>query len=123
MRIDLAIGPAKRGPIDPVPRFGNAEFLPRARERDRARYSIDPSGRRRARGPPGCADPVVTGYQHPFVSVVEPVRNEAGFIEETIGQLVVQDYPADRFEVLVVDGRSADRRGSLPRPWPRSIPR
>jgi succinoglycan biosynthesis protein ExoA len=44
----------------------------------------------------------------PFITVIVPVRNEAGFIAATIGQLVDQDYPADRFEVLVVDGRSTD---------------
>ena len=44
----------------------------------------------------------------PFISVVVPVRNEARFIGGTIDQLVGQDYPAERFEVLVVDGRSTD---------------
>jgi succinoglycan biosynthesis protein ExoA len=44
----------------------------------------------------------------PFVSVVVPVRNEAGFIGTTLGQLLGQDYPADRFEVIVADGRSED---------------
>src|SRR3954467_3261857 len=44
----------------------------------------------------------------PFVSVVVPVRNEAAFIRTTLGQLLAQDYPIDRFEVLVADGRSED---------------
>ena len=44
----------------------------------------------------------------PFVSVIVPVRNEAGFIERTIEQLLAQDYPTNRFEILVVDGRSSD---------------
>src|SRR5207253_1730761 len=44
----------------------------------------------------------------PFVSVVVPVRNEAAFIRDTLLQLLTQDYPADRFEVLVADGRSTD---------------
>ena len=44
----------------------------------------------------------------PFVSVLVPVRNEARFIEGTIGQLITQDYPADRFEILIVDGCSKD---------------
>ncbi len=44
----------------------------------------------------------------PFVTVIVPVRNEARFIAGTIRQLVDQDYPVDRFEVLVVDGRSDD---------------
>jgi succinoglycan biosynthesis protein ExoA len=44
----------------------------------------------------------------PFITVIVPVRNEARFLARTITQLVTQDYPADRFEVLVVDGRSDD---------------
>ena len=62
-------------------------------------------------GPRVSPDPLTrsaAGCGLPFVSVVVPVRNEARFIEGTIGQLVAQDYPADRFEILVVDGRSTD---------------
>ena len=44
----------------------------------------------------------------PFVSVVIPVRNEAGFIADLIGAILRQDYPADRLEVIVADGRSTD---------------
>jgi succinoglycan biosynthesis protein ExoA len=44
----------------------------------------------------------------PFISVVMPVRNEERFIEETLDQLLSQDYPRDRYEVIVVDGMSTD---------------
>src|SRR5437763_17204719 len=44
----------------------------------------------------------------PFISVIVPVRNEAAFIAATLQRLFAQDYPADRFEVLVADGRSTD---------------
>jgi succinoglycan biosynthesis protein ExoA len=44
----------------------------------------------------------------PLISVIVPVRNEARFIALTIEQLVHQDYPVGRFEILVVDGRSTD---------------
>ncbi len=44
----------------------------------------------------------------PFISVIVPVRNEQGFIAETLAQLLDQDYPADRYEVLVADGQSTD---------------
>jgi glycosyltransferase involved in cell wall biosynthesis len=44
----------------------------------------------------------------PFVSVVVPVRNEAPFIGQTLAALLGQDYPSDRFEVLVADGGSTD---------------
>src|SRR5262245_2625406 len=44
----------------------------------------------------------------PMISVVVPVRNEAAFIADTLQQLLTQDYPADRVEVLVADGESTD---------------
>jgi succinoglycan biosynthesis protein ExoA len=43
-----------------------------------------------------------------FISVIMPVRNEAGFIERTLAQLVAQSYDPERFEVLVIDGQSTD---------------
>jgi glycosyltransferase involved in cell wall biosynthesis/GT2 family glycosyltransferase len=44
----------------------------------------------------------------PFITTVMPVRNEARFIADTVGQLLSQDYPNDRFEILVIDGMSDD---------------
>lgn len=44
----------------------------------------------------------------PFITVVMPVRNEARFIADTLEQLLRQDYPKDRFEILVADGMSDD---------------
>src|SRR5574338_490543 len=44
----------------------------------------------------------------PFVSVVVPARNEERYIERCLYSLAAQDYPRERFEVLVVDGRSDD---------------
>lgn len=44
----------------------------------------------------------------PLISVILPVRNEAACIAHTLHQLLTQDYPADRFEVLVADGESTD---------------
>ncbi|HLF72385.1 MAG TPA: glycosyltransferase family 2 protein [Dehalococcoidia bacterium] len=44
----------------------------------------------------------------PIVSVLIPVRNEAGFIGRCLSALAVQDYPRDRFEVFVLDGESTD---------------
>jgi succinoglycan biosynthesis protein ExoA len=43
-----------------------------------------------------------------FISVVVPVRNEAGFIDRTLAQLVTQEYDPERFEIIVVDGQSTD---------------
>jgi succinoglycan biosynthesis protein ExoA len=44
----------------------------------------------------------------PFISVIVPVRNEAGFIAGTLRQLLSQDYDPRQFEVLVADGGSTD---------------
>ena len=49
----------------------------------------------------------------PFISVIVPVRNEAGFIADTLSQLLSQDYPADRVEILVADGRSTDETRAI----------
>ena len=42
------------------------------------------------------------------VSVIVPVRNEAAAIEPALRTLLTQDFPADRFEVIVADGCSTD---------------
>ncbi|MDX2031494.1 MAG: glycosyltransferase family 2 protein [Blastocatellia bacterium] len=44
----------------------------------------------------------------PFVSVLLPIRNEARHIESALGAVLAQDYPADRMEVIVIDGLSDD---------------
>ena len=49
----------------------------------------------------------------PFLSVLVPIRNEENFIAATLTDLARQDYPASRFEVIVIDGMSTD--GTLAR--------
>jgi succinoglycan biosynthesis protein ExoA len=44
----------------------------------------------------------------PFVSFIVPVRNEAGFIADTLEQLLAQDYDPARYEIIVADGGSTD---------------
>ena len=44
----------------------------------------------------------------PSVTILMPVRDEAACIEATLASLLAQDYPADRFESVVMDGRSRD---------------
>jgi succinoglycan biosynthesis protein ExoA len=45
----------------------------------------------------------------PFISIILPVRNEERFIASTLTQLASQNYPRSRFELLVIDGLSADK--------------
>ena len=43
-----------------------------------------------------------------FVSVVVPCRNEVRYIAACLDSILSSEYPADRLEILVVDGRSDD---------------
>lgn len=45
----------------------------------------------------------------PFVSVVIPVYNEERYIAACLESVLDQDYPLDRYEVIVADGGSTDR--------------
>ncbi|MFA6375892.1 MAG: glycosyltransferase family 2 protein [Candidatus Paceibacterota bacterium] len=45
----------------------------------------------------------------PFVSVVIPCRNEEKFIGACLDSIIINDYPKDKLEILVVDGISNDR--------------
>jgi succinoglycan biosynthesis protein ExoA len=50
-----------------------------------------------------------TNGETPFLSIVLPVRNEERHIGAVLQQLEEQDYPRDRFEILVAVGTSTDR--------------
>ena len=45
---------------------------------------------------------------HPFVSILVATRNEEETIEACLGSLLMQDYPPDAYEVVVVNDRSTD---------------
>ena len=49
----------------------------------------------------------------PFVSVVIPVYNEERYIEACLASVLDQDYPADRYEVIIADGGSTDRTRAM----------
>ncbi len=42
-----------------------------------------------------------------------PIRNEAAFIERSFGAILEQDYPSERYEVLIIDGMSDDKTRDL----------
>jgi cellulose synthase/poly-beta-1,6-N-acetylglucosamine synthase-like glycosyltransferase len=48
------------------------------------------------------------GEEVPFVSVVIPARNEAPHIRQCLLSALKQDYPANRFEVILVNDHSTD---------------
>jgi glycosyltransferase involved in cell wall biosynthesis len=45
---------------------------------------------------------------HPFITIIMPIRNEADFIERALRSVLDNDYPGERMEILVVDGMSDD---------------
>jgi GT2 family glycosyltransferase len=84
-----------------------AELLPRPRaERVGVRNRIEEEPATQ-----GC-QPAALG-QVDFLSVVVPVRNEEAHIGTVLADLEAQDYPHNRFEVLVVDGNSTDRTAKI----------
>ncbi len=44
-----------------------------------------------------------------YLSVVIPIRNEEEFILDTLKSLINQDYPKERYELIIVDGHSTDK--------------
>jgi len=61
--------------------------------------------------------------ERPFVSIVIPMRNEAATIGSLLEGVLAQDYPADRFELLVVDGASSDGSAAVVETYARRDPR
>lgn len=44
----------------------------------------------------------------PLVTIIMPIRNEASYIGWSLRSVLLQDYPLDRLEILIVDGMSDD---------------
>ncbi len=61
--------------------------------------------------------------ERPLVSIVIPMRNEAPTIGALLDGVLAQDYPADRLEVLVVDGASDDGSAATVEAYARRDPR
>jgi len=49
----------------------------------------------------------------PFVSLILPIRNEAASLEAGLLAIMAQDYPAERMEILIAEGRSDDGTRAL----------
>jgi succinoglycan biosynthesis protein ExoA len=49
----------------------------------------------------------------PFVTVAIPCYNEEEFIADCIRDVLAQDYPRDRLEIIVADGMSTDRTRAI----------
>lgn len=51
-----------------------------------------------------------------------PVRNEQSFVESTLQELLRQDYPFDRFEIMLADEESTDRTREIVEEFARTHP-
>lgn len=49
----------------------------------------------------------------PFITVIIPAYNEEKYIGKCLEEWVNQDYPKDRYEILVYDGMSTDRTAEI----------
>jgi glycosyltransferase involved in cell wall biosynthesis len=58
---------------------------------------------------------------YPSFTVVVPVRNGEATIRACIESLVAQQYPADRFDIIVVDNGSTDGTAQIVAPYPLTV--
>lgn len=61
--------------------------------------------------------------EFPFVSVIVTARNEAQSIREKLEDLLAQDYPADRMEILVASDQSTDGTNEIVSEFAARYPR
>lgn len=59
------------------------------------------------------AQPITGVIEEKFISVVIPFRNEEGMIGQLIRELQEQEYPRDKFEVILVNDHSEDNSVSV----------
>jgi glycosyltransferase involved in cell wall biosynthesis len=70
--------------------------------------SADPTtSRMQSKTSPNASRPMKLGSV-PFITIVIPVRNEEAHLEAVLQSLLDQEYPRDRYEILVADGNSVD---------------
>lgn len=58
----------------------------------------------------------------PTVSIIIPCLNEEKFISACLDSVITNDYPKDKFEVLVVDGMSIDKTREIVKKYSQKYP-
>lgn len=58
----------------------------------------------------------------PFVSVIIPCRNEEMFIKKCVESLLIQTYPKEYLEIMIVDGMSFDKTRVFVLPYIKKYP-
>jgi cellulose synthase/poly-beta-1,6-N-acetylglucosamine synthase-like glycosyltransferase len=61
----------------------------------------------------GKKNPGFGNSEYLFVSIIVPARNEENNIQTCIESIMSNNYPSDKFEVIVVNDRSTDRTGTI----------
>ena len=51
--------------------------------------------------------------EHPFVSVIVPVRNEEKYVNQCIQHLMTQSYPQEKYEIIFINDDSSDSTHDL----------
>lgn len=49
----------------------------------------------------------------PYVSIIVPAKNEEKLIAKCLDSLLDQDYPADKYEIIVINDRSIDKTSDI----------
>ena len=57
----------------------------------------------------------------PFISIVLYTCNEEKYIKDCLDALIKQDYPKDRYEIIVVDDGSTDRTNEVVSKYPAKV--
>ena len=58
----------------------------------------------------------------PLITVIIPVYNEENFIADVIQSLKSQTYPAEKIEIIIVDGHSEDNTPHLLQQYQQELP-
>ena len=69
------------------------------------------------------SEPTVSPSEYPMLSVIVPARNEENVIRATVLSLLDQDYPEDRYEIMVVNDNSTDHTGDILRELQEEFPK
>lgn len=57
--------------------------------------------------------PIDAPVDFPFISIIIPARNEAVGIMACVEAILMQDYPTEKMEILVIDDHSEDKTAEL----------
>jgi len=58
----------------------------------------------------------------PLISILIPCRNEGKFIGRCLDSIIVQNYPKEKLEVLIVDGMSEDETRKILKSYIQKLP-